>query len=149
MNKVVTVCLCLIMFVFLSVCPLYAIDWITANQVTLAWAPVATLENGEPIPDGNIIKYEIFYVPDNGNKSTDYSLLGETLDAEYVITFTDEGSFILGVRATRWINEQLRGKSEIVWTDNPDAMKEKTAQGIIFFRLPGRTKNLEIFQNGR
>jgi len=143
------VCLCLFMFVLMFVNFSYALDWITANQVTLAWDPVATLENGQPIPEGNIIKYEIFYVPENGNKSTDYRLLGETLDAKYVITFDQEGAFILGVRATRWINEELRGKSEIIWTDNPAAMKDGITQGIIFFRMPGKVNGLEVLQNER
>jgi len=141
--------LCLYLFVFILLCPLNATDWIAANQVTLAWQPVATLENGQPIPEGNIIKYEIFYVPENGNKRVDNKLLGETLDVKYVITFTDEGSFILGVRATRWINETLRGRSEIIWTDDPAVMKDGITQGIIFFRLPGKMTDLEILQNGR
>jgi len=149
MNKAVYVCLCLFIFVFVWAAPSNAIDWITANQVTLSWDPVTTLENGDPIPDGNVIKYEIFHVPENGSKTLDYKLLGETLDPNYVLTFADEGNFILGVRASRWINNILRGTSVINWTDDPSVMKDGAAQGIMFFRLPGETNNLEILQNGR
>jgi len=147
MKNIIYVCLLSFMFVFILISPLNATDWITANQVTLAWDPVTTLENGQPIPEGNIIKYEIFYVPENGNKTLDNRLLGETLDAEYVITFTEEGNFILGVRATRWINDQLRGKSEIIWTDDPAVMKDGTAQGIVFFRSPASVLGLIILNN--
>lgn len=149
MSKFVTVCLCLIMLCFVWAVPLNAMDWITANQVTLTWTPITTLENGDPIPDGDDIKYEIFHVPENGIKTQDKKLLGETLDAKYVITFADEGNFILGVRASRWINNILRGTSAINWTDDPNIMKDGAAQGIVFFRLPGETNNLEILQNGR
>lgn len=149
MTKFVTVCLCLIMLCFVWAAPLNAMDWITANQVTLSWNPITTLENGDPIPDGNVIKYEIFIVPETGNKTTDLLSLGETIDAEYVLTFSDEGNFILGVRASRWINNALRATSVIIWTDDPTVMKDGTAQGIIFYRLPEKMTNLEILQNGR
>jgi len=147
MNKILYGVLLSFMFVFLSVNHLYATDWLTANQVTLSWEPVATLENGEPIPEGNVIKYEVFYVPENGDKSVGFILSGETLDTKYVITFGQEGNFVLGVRATRWINEQLRGKSKIVWTDDPAVMQDGKAHGVTFFHLPGNVHGLDVFQN--
>jgi len=149
MCRGVNVCLCLFMFVLMSVNFSYALDWITANQVTLSWEPVTALENGQPIPDGNVIKYEVFYLPENGNKAGALSPLGETPDSKYVITFTEEGNFILGVRATRWINETLKGKSRIAWTDEPAAMKNEITQGIIFYRRPGKVNGLEVLQNER
>ncbi|MBA7495085.1 hypothetical protein ES702_05664 [subsurface metagenome] len=129
---------CLFLWAWAFALPLAAhqVDWVTANQVTLSWQPVTTLEDGAVIPEGDVIIYETFYAPEIGNKNTDLIKVGETIETQYAITFDLEGWFFVGVRAVRLKAGKPVSFSKISWSDNPDIMKDGLTQGVIFFRQP-------------
>lgn len=133
-------------FAFVLICAQFAnaVDWKTANQVTLAWNPATSMGGGAAIPEGDVVSYEVFTVPEIGDKALDRTPEGETLSTEMVISFIEEGRFYLGVRAVRSKNGQRLSQSEIIWTDDPSVMKDGKAQGVIFFRVPGEPLALEI-----
>lgn len=144
MKRKLSFCLCLWVWAFALPLTVHSVDWITANQVTLAWGDVSTLEDGSAIPEGDVISYEVFTVPEEGNKETDRTLKGETLETSTNITLDPEGFFYLGVRAVRSKATERVSVSKIAWTDNPAVMVDGVATGVIFFRVPANPLNLDI-----
>lgn len=125
-----------------------AMDWTTANQITVAWLPVTTLADGSEIPPGDQILYEVFSVPEAGNKTTDRIFIGETNATEYVVTFIEEGRYFIGVRSARAINAEKISVSTFMWSDDPAACKDGVTFGVIYFIAPGSVNGLEIKNNG-
>jgi hypothetical protein len=144
MKRKINFCLCLSIFLFIFINSSHAVDWLTANQVTLAWNPVTSMEGGAAIPEGDVISYEVFSVPEIGDKALDLKLEGETLSTEMTISFIEEGRFYLGVRAVRQKYDKRVSQSQVIWTDDPGAMKDGKAQGVIFSRAPSEPLDLEI-----
>ena len=141
------------LFIVLSVCfalgaifyqPVFATNWITANSVTLSWTPVTKLVDGAVIPVGDVISYELFIVPETGDKLNDRIFKIEVQAAEATITFDQEGFFYLGVRAVRSKDLKRLSVSEIAWTDNPEIMVGNLAQGVIFYRQTIIPSGVEI-----
>ena len=144
MKKKLNFSLCFFAFVLICAQFANAVDWLTANQVTLAWNPVISMEGGAAIPEGDVISYEVFSVPEIGDKALDLKLEGETLSTEMTISFIEEGRFYLGVRAVRQKYDKRVSQSQVIWTDDPGVMKDGEAQGVIFFRAPSEPLDLEI-----
>lgn len=90
-------------------------QWTTANQATIAWNATTTLENGDPLPEGAIIKYYV-YLKKSG-EAGDGERKGITEGLQYTITFTEEGKYIVGVSAARYEGDQLVQESTINWSD--------------------------------
>lgn len=124
-----------------------AVDWTAANQVTIAWGAVTTLSAGEPIPEGDIINYEVFVVSETGNKEADRVSQGKTPDLQFTITFTEEGRFFVGVRALRLRDAALIGVSTFAWSDNPVFVKDGLTFGIVFFLGPAGPLEMEVLNN--
>lgn len=131
-----------LVFIFIDLAN--SVEWKPANQVTLAWGPVTKTEAGDPIPPEDSILYEVFIIPENGNKSIDGISQGETGDLQKVVSFSVEGRFFLGVRAYRVKDGVKVASSLIAWTDNPEVVKDGITQGVVFFFGPGSPKTLEI-----
>jgi len=121
----------------------WPLDWTAANQITLAWSPVTTLTDGSALPAGDVVSYEVFIVPESGDKSTDRVMVGETGEAQFVITFETEGRFFVGVSAKRFKNPDTISFSSISWSDNPVVVKDGATFGIIYFVSPAMPLGLE------
>ena len=88
---------------------LWAQEIVYTNQVTIEWDVVAPM-------GGDTISYEVYRAPHPAGSPEE--LLGETTDLFYTVTFTVEGTYILGVRTVRTIIETgERLYSDINWSD--------------------------------
>jgi len=125
----------------------FGLTWTSTNQATLAWSPVTTLGDGSAIPPGDLVSYEVFMVPEGGNKLTERVLMGETVDARFVVTFVDEGRYFLGVLAKRYKSETIFSYSTVSWSDNPVVVVEGKTFGIIYFQAPAGALGLEVENN--
>jgi hypothetical protein len=87
---------------------------VDANAVQIAWDAVTTLDNGDPIPAGDIIAYEILVAP-SGDKGAAISQ-GEVTNTQTTVQLATEGVFVIGVRTIRVVNG-TRYESPINWSD--------------------------------
>ena len=72
------------LILILSILPAFAIDWHTANQITIHWDATTTLADGTPILATDTIMYGIYIREKSGTESK----LLETSDTVYTHTFT-------------------------------------------------------------
>jgi hypothetical protein len=134
-----------IAFIFLSV-NAFAMDWTTANQVTIGWDAVTTLSDGTPIPDTDVIVYEAFVLNTNINpdKSTAISL-GEIAETERLITFAYEGKYLFGIRTIRYDSDgNLLMKSEIAWSDDSLYAANGTSFGVVYYLAPSNPTGIRL-----
>ena len=124
-----------------------AMDWTTANQITVAWSPVTTLADGSAIPPGDQILYEVYFVPETGDKSIDRIFIGETNETQYVITFVEEGCYFIGVRSARIRTSEKISVSGFAWSDDPAAVKNGVTFGVVYFLMPGNVSGMEVLSN--
>jgi len=111
---------CLAVMLALILTPAYAVEWKTVNQATIAWDPVTTNIDGDPIPAEHTIKYRVFLA----NATTDPNKenpvqLGETDQTQYLITLNVEGRYIAGVQSVRYDENgtELAVSPDINWSD--------------------------------
>lgn len=139
MRKLITVSIIVLLFAAVAT----AVEWRVTNQATVSWDPVMTLENGDPLPATDSIKYKVYL----SNAATDPGktnpvLLGETDQTQYTLTLNTEGKFIVGVTAVRY-NESAEevGESEINWSDVNGAATPNPF-GLLFYHPPASPVNL-------
>jgi hypothetical protein len=125
------------------VLPANAIDWHTANQVTIAWDAYAT-----DLQPGDKITYKVYSkkLPNGEEK-----LLKEFTGLTATITFISEGRYIVGVSTVRGVDENGDGnfdpateqilESEINWSDT-NGENTPNPFGLRYFVNPGNPKNL-------
>jgi len=142
-NKCLATAFVLFVFIFWHNV-IFGMDWITANQVTLAWEPVTTCLDGSPFPEGDKISYEVFIILEGDQKPSGMVLCIETTKTETTLSFDLEGRFFVGVRAVRLRAGQPVSRSIVSWSDNPDIMMDGLTQGVIFFRQPLNPLDLDI-----
>lgn len=110
------------------------------NQITIIWDAVTTLNNGNPIPDGDIIEYEVWLRDGIGNE---YSI-GTTSDLSFSIIVAEEGTYTAGVGTVRTIN----GMGEVSYSDInwSDVNGEWTPSPFVLRYIvpPSSVKNLRI-----
>ena len=128
---------------FAIILPAAAIDWHTANQVTIAWDAYTT-----DIQPGDKITYKVYSkkLP-NGEEIS----LGEFSELSATVTFTSEGRYIVGVSTVRGVDEDGNGafdpateqtlESEINWSDT-NGDYTPVPFGLRYFINPGQAKNL-------
>jgi len=133
-----------VMFFIILVDICFCLDWTTANQVTVAWTPVITLVDGSVVPAGDQILYEVYSVPETGDKSIDRIFIGETNATEYVVTFVEEGRYFIGVRSTRVRTSEKISVSGFAWSDDPAAVKNGVTFGVVYFIAPGEPGGMEV-----
>jgi hypothetical protein len=98
------------------------------------------LETGDPVPVGSIVKYQLYYRNDTGVVTK----LTEVDTTQGTVTFTVEGSFLIGVSAMRYEgtegNLTLLSESQISWSDvgavTPDPF------GFRFYKNPAAPRGL-------
>jgi hypothetical protein len=129
--------LILVVLLMSSVVVAQEIEWVVANQATVQWDEVTTLESGNPISSG-IITYEVFIVKAEQDKSEGISL-GVTSELNFLITFTEEGSYLWGVRTLRQVNSDIM-RSVISWSDDGPSNLSGIPEGVKFFELPAAPK---------
>jgi hypothetical protein len=129
--------LILVVLLMSSVVVAQEIEWIVANQATVQWDEVTTLESGDPIPSGTI-SYEVFIVKAEQDKS-EAVLLGETPNLSFLITFSEEGNYLWGVQTLRQVNSDIM-KSGISWSDDGLSNLSGIPEGVKFFELPAAPK---------
>jgi hypothetical protein len=104
--------------------------WYNANQGTLAWDAVTQLSDGTPIPEGSVIKYQVWRRPysiSSGEK------VGPEIEVtQLTITFSNEGSWLVGVQGVRWI-ENIPYTTDISWSDNAEVCKNGQTFGFRSF----------------
>jgi hypothetical protein len=93
------------------------INWYSANQATIAWDPVTQLANGSPVPAGSTIQYLLY--SKTATNPTPKQEGQPTPAPTAVITFADEGQYLVGIRAQRLVNGVVVAESAISWSDDP------------------------------
>jgi hypothetical protein len=129
MKKLILAFALAIMF---TISPVLALDWHTANQVTVAWDP------SEKIADTDVISY-VLYLRVVGTETP--IKVGETADTQYVVTFTEEGKYYLGVSAKRLVADGESIESDINWSD-VNGESTPNPFGVKFYAKPNQPKNL-------
>lgn len=136
----------LIAVLFLGlVLPAFGIDWHTANQVTIGWDAYTT-----DIQPGDKISYKVYSksLP-NGAEVFLQEVSGLTI----LITFENEGRYIIGVSTVRGVDEDGNGtfdpateqilESEINWSDT-NGENTPDPFGLRYFISPASPKNMRI-----
>lgn len=129
-------------------------SWHTANQVTVSWDPVTTLGNDTSLPEGSIIKYELFMANmiTDPNKTNPASI-GITDQTSYTLTLNVEGRFLLGIKTLRYVleadgvTETLVESSDYGWTDDPEIVANGQTFGVRYFLPPGKIKGFKLNQS--
>lgn len=132
----------LLVFFFISICTLaHSQEWHVANQVTITWDAVATLENGAPIPADNIIEYRLWLSNvDTDPDKTNPVEVGTTSETLYIVTLNTEGRFFVGLQTLRkFSNGSPLGKSSVGWTDDPEIVRDGVTFGLQYFLPPANT----------
>ena len=138
--------LIIVFIVFLSSLSFAQTNWITANQLTVGWDAVIVLEDGNAIPAGSKVVYEVFTKDWKDSSGTTVQSIGKTEDTIYTVTFAQEGRYFIGVKAIREdvTNNEVLSESVISWSDNPDYVYEQNIFGSRYFLAPGQAKKLNI-----
>jgi len=134
MKRVIT---SLMVVLFLLVGNALAFNWVTANQVTMAWDAVTSVQttNGtQPLPEGDYIEYELFL-----STQTDHSdawSVGTTTDTQFTFTFEQEGEFYGGGKAIRYDSTGTKlSESIIAWSDQEEYVATDTF-GFKYYYIP-------------
>jgi len=116
--------------------------WYPANQKTIAWDAVTTLDDGSPIPTGETIRYQIYIVKEGQSKDTAINL-GNATNTQFLVTLPNEGKWFVGIETERLDSAGvLINKSSVSWSDNTTYCQNGETFGISFFRLPSQPQNL-------
>ena len=119
--------------------------WITANQITIEWDAVTTLDNGDPIPAGDQIVYDVFVYNFKGSAMT--QVVTDGLLTSVTITFNIEGRYSAGVRVKRIVDagtpdEEIL-ESPVNWS-NVNGVYTPNPFGLRYFINPSMPINLRI-----
>ena len=116
----------------------HAQQWYPANQVTLAWDPVAKVATTDQ-PN----KYQVYMRTDL--VSAGQKIAGEITANQLLISFTTEGRYYLGVEAIRYPQGETTGipSSSKAWSNNAADTANKPF-GVLFFTAPGSVSNIRL-----
>lgn len=147
MKKLLVGSLCLLMLLF-SV-PAMAQTWFTANQVTVGWDAVTTLDDGSPLPTGDTVQYRVYLV----NAITDPSKTNPTevttaaiTELEYTMTLGVEGKYFVGLLSERIVSGaggEVIPANAIAWSDDPAVAKDGNTFGVQYFIPPAGVTGME------
>ena len=138
MKKLIELLIVLAFSIFLIVNVAGAVEWHTANQITVEWDAVTTVT----APD--VLKYGVYtrMLP-----NAEPVLLNEQDTTAVTITFEAEGKYIIGVSTIRYVNqgtpEEQRLESEINWSDT-NGENTPNPFGSSYYITPVGPKNLRI-----
>ena len=128
--------------IFLFVETALAVTWHTFDGQAIGWDAVITLGNGNPIPVGDTITYNVYIVPET--KDAVYAvLLGNTANTEYLIGSVDEGRYFVGVSTVRLpVDSTINEESEISWSANAVRCYNNETFGLVFYASAATPKGL-------
>ena len=116
--------------------------WHTANQVTVAWDAVTTLSNGDPIPSGDSISYNIYIKLEDG---TNLEHVGTTNMLTHTITFNAEGRYFIGFQTVRVPEGETEQQlSATVWSSDPAICANNEDFGVKFFLAAGTVTGVRL-----
>ncbi len=112
-------------------------EWHSANQVTVRWDAVTTLLNGDPVPEGDLVTYNLYI------RSVQTGAEAEVITGvsvlEHTITFAEEGDYHIGIRAVRTIPAagelpaRVAGQSDIGWSSDPLIARDGNTFGVSYY----------------
>jgi len=115
--------------------------WHPANQATVGWDQVTTMDNGQPLPAGDVVKYTVYLTQDMSKVT--YDIVAEDIEVtQQILTFTSEGRYLWGASASRWVDGELVGMSAISWSDDPEAAE--VPFGFVRFGAPADVRGLKL-----
>lgn len=106
--------------------PVFAMDWVTANQLTVGWDPVTA--------DG-AISYNVY--TRNIHTGTE-TLAGNTTETQFTVTFAQEGRFVIGVETVRvpeFETEPIVSDLK-TWSDSADPVAVPVPFGSKYYVKP-------------
>ena len=120
-----------------------SLEWKATNQATIAWDQVTTLENGDPLPANNTIKYRVYLANAvTDSDKTNPALLGEIDQLQYTLTLNSEGKYFVGVQSVRYDENALEIEvSTVNWSDVNGAMTPNPF-GLVHYLPPAAPANL-------
>ncbi len=135
MKKLFTV---MVMVVFLLTAGFAVADeWHSANQVTVRWDAVTTLLNGDPVPEGDLVTYNLYIR--SVQTGAEVEVITRVSVLEHTITFAEEGDYHIGIRAVRTIPaaselpERVAGQSDIGWSSDPLITRDGNTFGVTYY----------------
>jgi hypothetical protein len=137
MKKIVMAMVLAMMLVFTGTAMAQVDNWHIANQATVGWNAVTLLDNGEPIPATDTVRYVVLMsnAITDPNKTNPVEL-GTTDALEYVITLNTEGRYLVGIKSERLVEGTKVAESTVAWSDDPAAVKDGKTFGLTYFRPP-------------
>ena len=110
----------------------YSQDWVNTNQATVAWDQVVyALDTGESL----VYKVYLANSKTDPNK-TNPALVGETSELQYQLTFTEKGSYFVGLQTVIRVDGEEVAVSDIGWSDDPQYAASGQTFGIRFYPAP-------------
>lgn len=111
-------------------------EWVNSNQSTVAWDAV-TYE----VDPGERIVYRTYLVNSKTDPDkTNPALIGDTTEPQYLFTFTQKGSYFVGVKSVVQIDNggtwEDVTESAIGWSDDPTYAQAGETFGIRFYPAP-------------
>jgi len=133
----------LIMLFILAPAALFAAvdNWHTANQFTVAWDAVTTLEDGTPVPANSTVSYKVYTKPD-GAPSPITEVASVTV-LEATITLSTEGKYIIGIKAIRSVDAVQVSESTISWSDDSAVVSSAETFGVLYYLPPGAVRGVK------
>ena len=123
--------MCAVLFFGMTV---HAIEWHTANQITVAWDAVMTSIEGTTIPTEQV-SYEVFVYEEG---TTLEMSMGTVADTTFTLTLPHEGKWYWGVKAIRTVGGVIVGESRTVWSIEP-----AYDHGIQYWAAPNEPAGLQ------
>lgn len=118
--------------------------WHTANQATVAWDAVTTIDNGDPLPATDTIEYVVYLSNAITDPNKDNPVeVARTTNLEQLITLNVEGQYFVGCKAIRKIADGTEvGESVVAWSDDPQYVLNGETFGLRYFLAPSAPSNL-------
>lgn len=116
--------------------PVFSQTWYPANQKTIGWTAVIQLDDGTPIPADQSVRYQIYIALSTDTTKINKVNIGNSITTQFVITFTTEGKYFIGVEAERLDSGGVvvSKSATIAWSDDPIACSPGPTFGVIFFK---------------
>jgi hypothetical protein len=105
-------------------------DWLPANSVTLQWDDVLL-----PAGMNGTVSYKVYYRFNGADASAAVYVTTVTVP-EAVLTFKDEGRYILGAKSVRNVDGVEVEASETSWTDQAQYVQGGKTFGILYYTPP-------------
>ena len=114
-----------------------ALDWYNANQKIVGWDAITySLNTGERV------MYRVYLTNSKTDPGkTNPTMVGETVDTNYTLTFTDKGSYFVGIQSIIQSDESgswsdVSDPSVIGWSDDPQYAQGGVTFGLRYYPAP-------------